>query len=80
MIDFANYTPAPAKESIAAPVAEAPSEFGLMMTHLFPGVCDSATFVLVLLAIFIIGTPIVFWLVDKWKREEKIEKKKEGKK
>jgi hypothetical protein len=80
MIDYHNYTPAPAKESIQVPVPEVTSAVGKMLTDHFPGVCDSATFVLVLLAIFIIGTPIVLWLVDKWKKEEKREKKKEGKK
>ena len=79
MIDFTNYTPAPAKESVGVqvlPGQEIPTGFPKLMMDLFPGICDSATFVLVLLAIFIIGTPIVLWLVDKWKREEKEEKAK----
>ena len=67
MIDFANYTPSPNDAALA--VQGTVGDIGRdkttdMIMHLFPGVTNSAAFVLVLLVIFIIGTPVIIWLLQ----------------
>lgn len=65
MIDFANYTPAPAKEALVQGNLGDVGRNGFtdMMRYLFPGVIDSGLLVLILLGVFIVGLPIVIWLL-----------------
>ena len=66
MIDFANYTPAPndAAASIQVQAADVGRNgVSTLVMQLFPGVIDSAVFVLILLAIFLIAAPIIVWLL-----------------
>jgi uncharacterized Tic20 family protein len=66
MIDFTNYTPAPAKEALVqGSLGDVGRDrFTDMMMHLFPGVMSSALLSLILLILFIIGLPLVIWLLQ----------------
>jgi len=67
MIDFTNYTPSSNAAALAAPgtIGDIGRDtFTDMMMRLFPGVIDSVSFSLILLAVFFIALPVVIWLIE----------------
>ena len=62
MIDFTNYTPSPSQNVLDIPVYVLPTSD--LASRTFPGVIDSVSFSLILMAVFIITLPVVLWLIE----------------